>query len=1076
MNSMPYLIPPPPRNPRPFSSPQIVISGIPAENGKCRVETQLKIGFHLRGLHGEALMKWKQIRLPRSLIAKEKHRIEKFNGRDKHLQDSEILTLETRLVCDHDMTKLLECCDNCIGRERKRAHRRKESQKLPGPLGSIPVFGAINRKNSSVAAALAHESDPPTPTDPAAYQAWERSRIMVFSSTEYVDISTGECVLPTRITCYCRHHNEKVGFRIQFTARDFTGAFVASVLTNPVMMMDDHKSGKRAAPSDKTTMRGTIKRSLSTSVSMTTNNNGDGQDDGGNQDDAEDDDYALEDQDDLDLEVGNYIPNAYRATRMNMEVEDEDAEAELSSPDMMSYQGFVSRMAAKRRVTDEDLSMEDIQIQQQPLRRKTSHDTAHNTQFTTSAFTFSSIDRDTALLSPSPFMPGSPFAIDEEHNTFAPSFGQAMMTPNRSLLDQQHSQQHNGSMFTFFNHRNGSIHSVSDLAEQEQLNTESASLMGNFTTLEESAPSMSNEYHSSSTLSNGLNSSTLPSSGGHFPTRSSISIPMGIQSTPHLYQAISPYSPGFSSPIDEDGNTLNSSFLDVVQMQEFQNFQRQSLTQQQLQQQQILLQLQQQQQQQQQPASIKKDSYQNMCPSSEAFIPIPASLPDNIGSECSIKDEPGCFGDASAQAPKKRGRPRKSLTAVSTSMISNAPSVSTTASGASSPMTSPKAPSTNMPPSPSPPPYLGYESTVSTPILSSAALVGSTSLVECASGTSATAAAQFLMFHQQQQQLQQQQKQAILARQSHQHQYQHQQLPHQKPRVQKLIPAKGSVEGGDEITLLGTGFFPGMVPTFDGVPALGVQFYGSETVICRLPPRACPGVVVVKAHQQQQSSPFMNGGTNAAPSSAATTPGAKNEDEGPSSGNELVRAMNQFFGGSSAASLSMPNDYDFEDQDAGALFEYEEDKGDRDLIALALQVLGMKMNGRVEPPHQVAMRIMATASAQQQQLAEQQQQQRQQRQQIQQRQQKQQQQQQQQPQMRQPPQQRHAIMGASSTSSSSTTSLATATKNTKSFSSSLAAASRGGSPAAAAALTPIQLHSPQSLQTESFAPNFQQRH
>lgn len=135
-------------------------------------------------------------------------------GRDKHLLESEILTLDTRLVCDHDMTKVLECCDNCIGRERKRAHRRKESLKLPGPLASIPVFGAINPKNKNAGGfSHADECNPPTPTDPLQYQAWERSRIMVFSSTEYVDISAGECMLPTRITCYCRHHNEKVGFR-----------------------------------------------------------------------------------------------------------------------------------------------------------------------------------------------------------------------------------------------------------------------------------------------------------------------------------------------------------------------------------------------------------------------------------------------------------------------------------------------------------------------------------------------------------------------------------------------------------------------------------------------------------------------------------------------------------------------------------------------------------------------------------------------------------------------------------------------------------------------------------------------
>ncbi|CAG8582997.1 2204_t:CDS:2 [Ambispora leptoticha] len=29
---------------------------------------------------------------------------------------------------------------------------------------------------------------------------------------EIVDFSSGDTILPTRITCYCRHHNEKVGF------------------------------------------------------------------------------------------------------------------------------------------------------------------------------------------------------------------------------------------------------------------------------------------------------------------------------------------------------------------------------------------------------------------------------------------------------------------------------------------------------------------------------------------------------------------------------------------------------------------------------------------------------------------------------------------------------------------------------------------------------------------------------------------------------------------------------------------------------------------------------------------------
>jgi hypothetical protein len=59
---------------------QIEISGIPAENGKCRVETQLKITLRLKNAEGEFVNDWKQLRLPHSLIAKEKHRMEKYNG------------------------------------------------------------------------------------------------------------------------------------------------------------------------------------------------------------------------------------------------------------------------------------------------------------------------------------------------------------------------------------------------------------------------------------------------------------------------------------------------------------------------------------------------------------------------------------------------------------------------------------------------------------------------------------------------------------------------------------------------------------------------------------------------------------------------------------------------------------------------------------------------------------------------------------------------------------------------------------------------------------------------------------
>lgn len=42
--------------------------------------------------------------------------------------------------------------------------------------------------------------------------ALEEQKVLLFNCSEVVDFSSGDTILPTRITCYCRHHNEKIGF------------------------------------------------------------------------------------------------------------------------------------------------------------------------------------------------------------------------------------------------------------------------------------------------------------------------------------------------------------------------------------------------------------------------------------------------------------------------------------------------------------------------------------------------------------------------------------------------------------------------------------------------------------------------------------------------------------------------------------------------------------------------------------------------------------------------------------------------------------------------------------------------
>ncbi|KAJ3336076.1 hypothetical protein HDU93_003700 [Gonapodya sp. JEL0774] len=110
----------------------------------------------------------------------------------------------------------VECCGGCVGRELKRI-RPRPSDPSPSPSHNLP------------------RDDDPILTQPTR-------RILLFNANEYVDFSGGGAILPTRVTCYCRHWDEKVGFCIYFILRDHTGTPIATGLSPPILVTDDHKS------------------------------------------------------------------------------------------------------------------------------------------------------------------------------------------------------------------------------------------------------------------------------------------------------------------------------------------------------------------------------------------------------------------------------------------------------------------------------------------------------------------------------------------------------------------------------------------------------------------------------------------------------------------------------------------------------------------------------------------------------------------------------------------------------------------------------------------------------------------
>lgn len=208
---------------------QIRVDGIPDSGAKSRVETQIKLCVSLATKDGIRAPYWSYIRIPDSMLARSKLRKSQqqklLDGSTAAMvsDESKVLDLEARVVCESDENKKIKMCQGCVRRERKRAERKKDSKP------------SIHGMNTGSVMNKAFERD--------------RQRILLFNCEPLVNFSTGDAILPTRITCYCRHHNERIGFRVRFALRNDKGIIVATGKTPPIMITDDHKSSKQRVSS-----------------------------------------------------------------------------------------------------------------------------------------------------------------------------------------------------------------------------------------------------------------------------------------------------------------------------------------------------------------------------------------------------------------------------------------------------------------------------------------------------------------------------------------------------------------------------------------------------------------------------------------------------------------------------------------------------------------------------------------------------------------------------------------------------------------------------------------------------------
>ncbi|OZJ06433.1 hypothetical protein BZG36_00553 [Bifiguratus adelaidae] len=273
---------------------QIRVLGLPPSGAKSRVETQIKLCLQLVTPSGDkAAGLWSWLRVPDHMIGKERKKKASEKVGVGNTKDQQILELEAGVICASDTEKKVITCVGCVMRERKRTQRKKDfkgkpgdgfssragsptstnpsvshtpiptptptrgstpaeqdgeamdGEDMPGTGVTTPSCTAPNSPNSicmpdSISSKRTKELSPSLLADPNLPH--EQRRILLLNSPDLVDFTSGNVILPTRITCYCRHHNEKVGFCVVFGMRDYQGRLVASGISPPIMITDDHKS------------------------------------------------------------------------------------------------------------------------------------------------------------------------------------------------------------------------------------------------------------------------------------------------------------------------------------------------------------------------------------------------------------------------------------------------------------------------------------------------------------------------------------------------------------------------------------------------------------------------------------------------------------------------------------------------------------------------------------------------------------------------------------------------------------------------------------------------------------------
>ncbi|KAE8214221.1 hypothetical protein CF327_g2346 [Tilletia walkeri] len=237
---------------------QIHVHGIQMQGHKSRVETQIRMRIELvrpgvpdaAGNAPQGAAKFQRIgsftHLKLPPLSGTKRNSKKYQRND--IDPQKILYFDATVVNATPPHDRIFVCSGCMQRERKRLHRKKRDMQQSAAAVSATLdgesVGMVVPPSIDEVRSMGFDPSLPGAEERALQQMLkdDRKRVVVFNCGDYVDFHEGETILPTRITCYCRHHRAKIGFCIIFTMRDWQGRLLATGSTPPIMITDDHKT------------------------------------------------------------------------------------------------------------------------------------------------------------------------------------------------------------------------------------------------------------------------------------------------------------------------------------------------------------------------------------------------------------------------------------------------------------------------------------------------------------------------------------------------------------------------------------------------------------------------------------------------------------------------------------------------------------------------------------------------------------------------------------------------------------------------------------------------------------------